>query len=79
MYGVLSNLLQVTTHRLVLAVPYEEELTAAYDHRQCFSRAKLEAVGAWCMEQLRGTGRMWCEDLCGGLLLIERYPSVAAR
>lgn len=79
MYGVLSNLLQVTTHHLILAVPYEEEPTAAYDHRQCFSRAKLEAVGAWCIEQLQGQGRMWCEDLCGGLLLIERHPSVAAR
>lgn len=79
MYGVLRNLLQVTAHRLILAVPYEEELTAAYDHRQCFSRAKLEAVGAWCIEQLQGKARLWCEDLCGGLLLIERRPSFAAR
>jgi SAM-dependent methyltransferase len=78
MYGVLRNLLQVTTHRLILAVPYEEELTVAYDHRQCFSRAKLEAVGAWCIEQLQGQGRLWCEDLCGGLLLLERRPSLVA-
>ncbi|HJT55395.1 MAG TPA: class I SAM-dependent methyltransferase [Ktedonobacteraceae bacterium] len=79
MYEVLRNLLQVTAQRLILAVPYEEELTTAYDHRQCFSRAKLEAVGAWCIEQLQGQGRTWCEDLCGGLLLIERHPLVAAR
>lgn len=79
MYGVLKNLLRVTAHRLILAVPYEEELTAAYDHRQCFSGAKLEAVGAWCIEQLQGKARLWCEDLCGGLLLIERRPSFAAR
>lgn len=79
MYTVLRNLLQVTTHRLILAVPYEEELTAAYDHRQCFSRAKLEGVGTWCIEQLQGQGRLWCEDLCGGLLLIERCPTLAAR
>lgn len=73
MYTVLSNLLQVTTQHLICAVPYEEEPTAAYDHRQCFSRAKLETVGAWCIECMGGTGSMWCEDLTGGgLLLIER-------
>ena len=73
MYVVLSNLLQVTTQHLIFAVPYEEEPTAAYDHRQCFTRAKLETVGAWCIERIGGTGRMWCEDLTGGgLLLLER-------
>lgn len=78
MYDVLRNLLHVTTQRLILAVPYEDELTVAYDHRQRFSRAKLEAVGAWCIEQLQGKARLWCEDLCGGLLLIDRHPSLAA-
>lgn len=73
MYIVLDNLLQVTTQHLICAVPYEEEPTAAYDHRQCFSRAKLESVGAWCIERMGGAARMWCEDLTGGgLLLIER-------
>ncbi len=76
MYRVLTNLLKVTAHRLVLAVPYETgEAEVAYGHLQLFSHAKLEAVGAWCIEQLQGTGRMWYEDLCGGLLLIERHPS----
>jgi SAM-dependent methyltransferase len=73
MYHVLSNLLQVTTQHLIFAVPYEKEPTAAYDHRQCFSRAKLESVGSWCIARMDGAGRMWCEDLAGGgLLLIER-------
>jgi len=75
MYQVLANLLKVTAHRLILAVPYEtDEPTAAHDHKQLFTRAKLEAVGAWCVEQLRGKGRVWCEDIGGGLVLIERYP-----
>ncbi len=76
MYRVLANLLKVTAHRLILAVPYETgEPEVAYGHLQLFSRAKLEAVGTWCIEQLQGAGRMWCEDLCGGILLIERHPS----
>jgi SAM-dependent methyltransferase len=75
MYRVLTNLLQMTAHRLILAVPYEEgPPTVAYEHKQLFSREKLEGVGVWCIEQLQGAGRMWCEDLAGGLLLIERYP-----
>lgn len=74
MYRVLANLLQVTSHRLICAVPYEEELSSAFDHKQLFTKAKLEAVGAWCLEQLHGTARMWYEYLPHetGLLLIER-------
>jgi SAM-dependent methyltransferase len=72
MYQVLANLLKVTSQRLILAVPYEQgEPEVAYGHKQLFSRAKLEEVGRWCLEQLSG-GRMWCEDCVGGLLLIER-------
>jgi SAM-dependent methyltransferase len=75
MYRVLTNLLKVTAHRLILAVPYEtSEPEVAYGHLQLFSRAKLEAVGRWCIEQLRGVARMWYEDLprSAGLLLIEK-------
>ena len=55
MYRVLANLLTVTVHRLIVAVPYEKgEPSAAYDHKQLFSQAKLEGVGAWCIEQLQG-------------------------
>jgi SAM-dependent methyltransferase len=75
MQRVLTNLLQVTSHRLILTVPYEQEPEAIYEHKQLFTRAKLEAVGAWCLEQLEGAGRMWCEDCVGGLLLIERTSS----
>ncbi len=76
MYRVLINLLRVTSHRLILAVPYEqkEQPEVAYGHLQLFSRAKLEAIGTWCIQQLQETGRMWCEDFIGGLLLIERRP-----
>ncbi len=73
MYLVLTNLLKVTSQRLILAVPYEHrEPEIAYGHQQLFSRAKLEDVGNWCLAQLGGAGRMWCEDCVGGLLLIER-------
>lgn len=75
MYRVLANLLKMTAHRLILAVPYETgEPEVAYGHLQLFSRAKLEAVGRWCIEQLRGVARMWYEDLprSAGLLLIEK-------
>src|SRR5258708_210166 len=60
MYRVLANLLTVTVHRLIVAVPYEEgEPSPAYDHKQLFSQAKLEAVGAWCIEQLQGAAPIW--------------------
>ena len=74
MYHVLANLLHVTAHRLILAVPYEVELSVAYDHKQLFVREKLEAVGKWCVTHLQGAARIWYEDLPrhAGLLLIER-------
>ena len=75
MYRVLANLLKVTTHRLICAVPYESgEPSRAFDHKQLFTRAKLEAVGTWCITQLQGAARMWYEDIPRdtGLLLIER-------
>ncbi len=78
MYHVMANLLKVTAHRLIAAVPYElGEPSSAYDHKQLFTQAKLEAVGMWCIEQLQGAARIWYEDIAptGGLLLLERHPS----
>lgn len=73
MYQALNNLLAAASQRLILAVPYEgNEPELAYGHQQVFTRAKLEAVGNWCLQYLSGSGRMWCEDCVGGLLLIER-------
>jgi hypothetical protein len=70
------NLLQITSQRLILAVPYEsDEPEIAYGHEQLFSRDKLEAVGTWCLQQLGGQGRITYEDCAGGLLLIERSSS----
>jgi SAM-dependent methyltransferase len=71
---VLTNLLKVTAHRLIIAVPYEQEPEVAYGHLQVFSHDKLQRLGAWCLEHLQGAGRIWCEDLLGGLLLVERWP-----
>jgi 2-polyprenyl-3-methyl-5-hydroxy-6-metoxy-1,4-benzoquinol methylase len=76
MYRVLTNLLQITSQRLLLAVPYEPgEPEIAYGHKQLFSREKLEAAGMWCLQQLEGPGRIAYEDCAGGLLLIERRSS----
>jgi len=76
MYCALTNLLKVTAQRLILAVPYEPgEPESAYGHEQLFSRAKLESIGKWCIQQLEGAGRIWYEDCVGGLLLVERIGS----
>ena len=72
MYRVLTNLLQITSRRLILAVPYEPgEPEAVYGHAQLFTREKLEAVGQWCIEQWGG-GTMQCEECAGGLLSVDR-------
>jgi len=72
MYRVLTNLLGVLGQRLLITVPYEQELEVIYEHKQLFTPEKLEAVGQWCIQQLGGAGRIWCEDCDGGLLLVER-------
>lgn len=74
MYRVLGNLLNATKHRLLLVVPYEHEPETIYEHKQVFTRPKLEMVGQWCVHQWGGTSRMWCEECEGGLLLIEKRP-----
>ncbi len=74
MYRVLTNLLEVTLQRLIIAVPYEPgEPETVYGHEQLFSRARLEAVAHWCLAQVGG-GRAICEDCAGGLLLIDLHP-----
>jgi SAM-dependent methyltransferase len=72
MYQVLVNLLEVTTQRLILLVPYEREPERVYGHEQVFTPEKLDSVGKWCVKQLGGKGRIWLEECIGGLLLIER-------
>ncbi len=73
MYRVLTNLLQLTLHRLVIAVPYEQGVPeVAYGHAQLFTPNNLEAVGQWCLEQLGGQGAMAYKECAGGLLLLER-------
>lgn len=71
MYRVLQNLLTLTSRRLIIGVPYEQEPEAVYGHQQLFTRAKLAAVGNWCLEQW-GDGQATCEDCAGGLLYIDR-------
>ncbi len=72
MYRVLTNLLDVTAQRLLITVPYEQELEVIYEHKQLFTPEKLEAVGQWCVQKLGGASRIWCEVCVGGLLLVER-------
>ncbi len=68
-----EHLLQVTQQRLIIAVPYEVEATRAYGHEQVFTREKLERWGKWCVESLGGTARFWCEEVAGGLLVVDRF------
>jgi SAM-dependent methyltransferase len=77
MYRVVDNLLKVTVHRLILLVPYEQEAEQVYEHKQVFTPTKLKALGEWCVQQLGGAGRIWCEDCVGGLLLVERLTGVS--
>ncbi|HLJ35962.1 MAG TPA: class I SAM-dependent methyltransferase [Ktedonobacteraceae bacterium] len=73
MYRALSNLLKVTSRRLIIAVPYEDEKPEiVYGHEQLFNRAKLEAIGNWCFHHLDSPGSISVEDCVGGLLLVER-------
>jgi len=75
MYRVLTHLLEVTSQRLIIAVPYElGEPETAYGHEQLFTPSKLEAVGRWYLDQL-GTGWMTCKEWAGGLLIINKCAS----
>ncbi|MBX5451683.1 methyltransferase domain-containing protein [Thermogemmatispora sp.] len=69
----LDQLLHVTRRRLLIVVPYEERAQECYGHRQIFSTAKLQFWGQWCLDRLEGRASYWCEDLLGGLLVIERF------
>jgi len=70
----LMHLLQVTSKRLLIAVPYEEKVQPLYGHQQAFTREKLHFWGNWCVERLGG-GRYWCEEVMGGLLVVDRSPA----
>ena len=67
-----EHLLKLAHRRLIVAVPYEQQITAAYGHAQLFSREKLEMWGKWSIEMLGGTARYWCEDVAGGMLVVDR-------
>src|SRR5262249_56161358 len=67
----LTNLLRVTTRRLLVSVPYEVTLQALYGHQQAFTPEKLHLWGQWCVDTL-GAGSYRCEDVSGGLLIVDR-------
>lgn len=67
-----EHLLAVTRHRLIVAVPYEVKATLAYGHEQIFTQKKLEQWGQWCTEFTGGSIRYWCEEVVGGLLILDR-------
>jgi SAM-dependent methyltransferase len=70
----LDHLLQVTSRRLIIAVPYEYSIQPLYGHRQLVTADRLAAWGQSCVERLRGNGRWWQEEVMGGLLVVERCP-----
>ena len=67
----LAHLLKITAKRLLIAVPYEEKIQSLYRHHQAFTSEKLHTWGKWCVERLGENSRYWCEDLMGGLLVVE--------
>jgi len=67
----LKHLLQITQHRLIIAVPYEQQVTVSYGHRQLFTPEKLDFWGKWCVQHILNKGRYWREDVAGGMLIIE--------
>jgi SAM-dependent methyltransferase len=68
----LTHLLAVTTHRLLIAVPYEETVQPLYGHHQVFTPDTLRQWGAWCVSMLDSAGTSWCEEVMGGLLIVDR-------
>jgi SAM-dependent methyltransferase len=68
----LTHLLRATSKRLLIAVPYEEKVQPLFGHHQAFTPEKLHAWGKWCVERLGENSRYWCEDLMGGLLVVDR-------
>jgi hypothetical protein len=75
--GALANMLAVTGHRLIVAVPYEGRKQRLYGHEQVFTPERLLRLGEWCVDSL-GAGGFWCEDVSGGLLVVDR-PTPARR
>ena len=69
---VFIHLLRMTSKRLVIAVPYEQQAISAYGHEQVFTQEKLKQWGQWCVESIGGSSRYWCEDVAGGLLVVDR-------
>jgi 2-polyprenyl-3-methyl-5-hydroxy-6-metoxy-1,4-benzoquinol methylase len=69
---VFKNLLKVTDQRLIIAVPYEQEATIAYGHRVVFTPEKLDSWGNRCVEYLQGKGSYWCEEVMGGMLIVDK-------
>jgi SAM-dependent methyltransferase len=67
-----KNLLKVTDQRLIIAVPYEQQATIAYGHRVVFTSEKLDSWGNWCVEYLQGRGSYWCEEVMGGMLIVDK-------
>ncbi|GAA4057255.1 mycofactocin oligosaccharide methyltransferase MftM [Actinomadura miaoliensis] len=63
--AVVREALRLARRRVVVAVPYEEEPTAAYGHVRVFDRAALTALG-------RATGRRFrVDDHHGGWLVVD--------
>jgi hypothetical protein len=62
---VVREALRLARRRVVVAVPYEDEPTAAYGHVRCFTPAELTALGA------RTDHRFSVADFHGGWLVLE--------
>ncbi|GAA4146753.1 mycofactocin oligosaccharide methyltransferase MftM [Actinomadura keratinilytica] len=66
--AVVREALRLARRRVVVAVPYEEEPTAAYGHVRVFDRAALTALGRAAAD---GGRRCGVDDHHGGWLVID--------
>lgn len=66
---VLHEAMRVASHRVVVAVPFEDEANATYGHVRTLERSDLEAWGA------QAEGWSWSvEEHRGGWLVLDRRP-----
>lgn len=74
--AAVAGLAEATAGRLLVAVPYEARVEPLYGHRQAFTAERLRDWGDWCVRRMGG-GRWRCEDVEGGLLVVDRAGAVS--
>jgi hypothetical protein len=69
--AVLEESLRLASHRVVVAVPFEEEPSACFGHVQTFNLDSLRALGAR-FKRAHPTVRVSVHEFHGGWLIFDR-------